>query len=140
MEGEALELSRIIAAPIEKVWQVWTDPTEMTQWYAPETLTTPEAEVDLAVGGVYRIVMSGPDERHVAVGTFTAVEPLRTLSFTWRWEEDKQNTQVTVTLEEIEPGTTKVTLRHEGFADEMGVQRHTHGWRSTLNKLERHLI
>lgn len=139
MDTHALEVSRVINAPIERVWQAWTDPAEMKQWYAPESLTTPEAEVDLKAGGAYRIVMEGQDGRHVAIGTFSVVDAPRKLAFSWKWEGSPEGeTQVTITLEEVEGGRTNVTLKHEGFADEKSKDFHAQGWESTFNKLEKH--
>ena len=140
MDNHTLEVGRVINAPIERVWQAWTDPAEMKKWYAPEVLITPEAEVDLKVGGAYRIVMEGEDGRHVAVGTFTAVEAPRKLKFSWKWEGSPEGeTNVTITLEEIEGGKTNVTLTHEGFADEESKDMHEQGWESTFNKLEKYV-
>lgn len=140
MSEHALEVTRVIKAPITNVWRAWTDPTEMIKWYAPEQLTTPEADVDLKVGGSYRIVMEGDDGKHTAVGTFTTVEEPHTLSFSWKWEESPEaETHVTILLEEVAENQTKVTLRHEGFADEKSAQMHTKGWESTYNKLEKYV-
>ncbi|MEX1997802.1 MAG: SRPBCC domain-containing protein [Candidatus Andersenbacteria bacterium] len=140
MENHSLEVTRVINAPLDRVWRAWTDPAEMQKWYAPENLTTPEAEVDLKVGGAYRIAMQGDDGAHVAVGTFSIIEAPRTLAFSWRWEGSPEGeTRVMLTFEEIEGGKTKVTLRHEGFADDKAKAMHTQGWESTFNKLEKYL-
>lgn len=139
MEDHSLEVTRVIKAPIDHVWKAWTDPAEMKQWLAPESLTTPDVETDLKVGGAYRIVMKGADGEHVAVGTFTTVDAPRTLGFSWKWEGTEEDTQVTVELEEVADDQTKVTLRHSGFANAKGAEFHTQGWESTFNKLEKHI-
>jgi uncharacterized protein YndB with AHSA1/START domain len=56
-EGRDLILRRIIEAPREKVFQAWTDPALLKQWFAPRPWTTPVAETDVRVGGSTLIVM-----------------------------------------------------------------------------------
>jgi len=141
MENKSLEVVRIVSASIDRVWSAWTDPAEMKRWYAPESLTTPEVEVDLRVGGAYRIVMEGPDGQHIAKGKFTVIEELRELAFSWKWEGSPESkTQVMITFEEVEPGKTKIVLRHDGFVDDKSQTMHTQGWESSFNKLEKHLV
>ncbi len=54
-------ISREFAAPRELVWQAWNDPKHMAQWWGPHQFTNPVCELDVRVGGAYRIVMRGPD-------------------------------------------------------------------------------
>jgi uncharacterized protein YndB with AHSA1/START domain len=51
-----------IAAPIEKVWQYFTDPGHITKWYfASDEWHAPAAENDLRVGGTFKIKMAAKD-------------------------------------------------------------------------------
>jgi len=54
-------VTRVFDAPREDVFRAWTDPELMAQWFAPEPLTVPKAEIDLRVGGRYTLVMRDPD-------------------------------------------------------------------------------
>src|SRR4051812_21179109 len=56
-----LVLTRMINAPRAKVYEAWTNPTLLKQWFAPLPYTTPVAELDVRVGGGNLIVMRGPD-------------------------------------------------------------------------------
>jgi uncharacterized protein YndB with AHSA1/START domain len=53
-------ISREYDAPREHVWQAWTDPLRLARWWGPAIFTNTVCEVDLRVGGRYRIMMSGP--------------------------------------------------------------------------------
>ncbi len=54
---------RTIDAPRERVFQAWTDPTHLLRWWAAEPgWATPIAEVDLRVGGRYRLGMQNPEQ------------------------------------------------------------------------------
>jgi uncharacterized protein YndB with AHSA1/START domain len=52
---------RIIKAPRVRVWTAWTDPKQMAQWWGPNIFTTPVCEMDVRLGGLYRLVMRSPD-------------------------------------------------------------------------------
>jgi len=56
-----LVLTREIDVSPTAVWQAWTEPERLKQWFTPRPWTTPEVEVDLRPGGIFRTVMRGPD-------------------------------------------------------------------------------
>jgi len=45
------QFERILDAPKERVWKVWTDPKLVAKWWGPNDVTIPECEIDLRVGG-----------------------------------------------------------------------------------------
>ena len=58
-----LQISRTFNAPRELVFQAWTQPESLSRWWAAgPRFTTPIAEVDLRVGGKYRLGMLAPDQ------------------------------------------------------------------------------
>ena len=59
--GKELVLRRLIAAPRELVFRAWSDPAQLARWWGPKGFTNPVCEVDLRIGGAWRIVMRGPD-------------------------------------------------------------------------------
>ncbi len=48
---------RTLDAPLETVWQAWTHPKMLKEWWGPNNVSIPECEVDLRVGGKIYIVM-----------------------------------------------------------------------------------
>ena len=56
-----LMLERTLDAPIDLVWQAYTDPEHIKQWFAPRPYQITECELDLQPGGIFRIRMTGPD-------------------------------------------------------------------------------
>ncbi len=77
-----LELGRDIALPPALLWRVWTTPALLQQWWAPAPLTTPECEMELQPGGVFRTVMQAPDgARYPTSGCFLDIVPQRRLVF-----------------------------------------------------------
>jgi uncharacterized protein YndB with AHSA1/START domain len=56
-----LLLTRVLDAPIELVWEVWTDPEHIANWWGPEGFTNTISKMDLKPGGEWDLVMHGPD-------------------------------------------------------------------------------
>ena len=55
--------TRLVDAPRELVWSVWTDPKHLSQWWGPDGFRTTTSAFDFKPGGVWRFVMHGPDGR-----------------------------------------------------------------------------
>ena len=56
--------TRILNAPRELVWKVWTDPEHVVQWWGPDGFTNTSHEMSVKPGGVWRLTMHGPDGRN----------------------------------------------------------------------------
>src|SRR5688572_24731125 len=55
------QLSRLLDAPRELVWEVLTDSAHAALWFGPEGFSTTTHEFEFRVGGVWRFTMHGPD-------------------------------------------------------------------------------
>jgi uncharacterized protein YndB with AHSA1/START domain len=49
-------ITRVIRAPRELVWRAITDPEQVAEWWGPDGFTNTVLEMDVRVGGVWRIV------------------------------------------------------------------------------------
>jgi uncharacterized protein YndB with AHSA1/START domain len=54
-------ITRVFDAPRDLVWDAWTDPKHVVQWWGPKGFTTTIEEMDVRPGGVWRHTMRGPD-------------------------------------------------------------------------------
>lgn len=137
-----LQMSRTIRAPREKLFRAWTDPKYLKKWFAvTEGFTTPLAEVDLKVGGRYRLGMQPPGNTPILIvgGVYQEILPPEKLVFTWQWESgnaDEPETLVTVEFKERE-AITEILLKHEHFDDLITRDKHGKGWTGCLDHLER---
>lgn len=116
-------LERTYDASPEIVWQAWTRPEMLKQWWGPDHVTIPECDVDLRVGGRFHIVMEAGAAMGPYQGTkwpmlahFTVVQPHTKLAYTAQaWTEgDKEATMIDQTTEltlAAEDGKTRVTVR-----------------------------
>lgn len=56
-----LRISRLLNAPIELVWEVWTDPEHIKNWWGPNGFTNTITKMEMMPGGSWNLVMHGPD-------------------------------------------------------------------------------
>lgn len=54
-------ITRVINAPRERVWEAWSDPEQLAQWWGPDGFTLTTESFDMRIGGEWRFVMHGPD-------------------------------------------------------------------------------
>ena len=141
-------ITRLFDAPPEVVFEAWTNPDQLAQWWGPEGFTNPVCELDVRVGGDWRIVMRGPDgAMYPCRGVYLEIVAPKRLVFTNIAADDKGTPVLdgltTVTFEE-EDGTTKLTLRTRAVALVPGAVEklagmHT-GWSMSLDRLARELV
>ena len=54
-------ISRTLNAPVELVWEAWTNPEHIANWWGPNGFTNTITKMDLIPGGEWLLVMHGPD-------------------------------------------------------------------------------
>jgi uncharacterized protein YndB with AHSA1/START domain len=138
----SLSLTRSYPVAPEKVWRAWTDAEALKQWWGPGgNDPVPVAELDVRVGGRFRIVFGGPQGRdHECAGIYREVVPNRKLVFTWCWPNTtpERVSLVTILFKPVAVGTDLEFL-HEQFFDEAARDGHQRGWGEAFAKLEHYL-
>lgn len=140
--GLVLQLTSVLVARPERIFQALTTPAELAVWWGPEGFTSPEIELDLRVGGRYRLTMQPPegDAFHLA-GEFLEIGAPSRLVYSFRWEEpdpDDRTTTVTLSLRDL-GGATEVSLTQGKFATDARLELHRNGWTDSFDKLGRFL-
>jgi uncharacterized protein YndB with AHSA1/START domain len=141
-EVETVRLHRSLAASCEAVFHAWTDPQEFLAWWQPSPYRTVAAEMDVQVGGAYRITMELPSgSRQFLFGTYLTVEPAKRLSMTWRLSgseaDDGYVAILTIELRESDAGT-ELVLVHERL-HQSSLAMYSAGWLDVLARLVEHL-
>lgn len=78
-----LLLERVVDVPVGLVWEAWTNPAYLKQWFTPAPWKTVDCEIDLRPGGIFRTVMESPEgERFPGSGCFLEVIHHRKLVWT----------------------------------------------------------
>ena len=80
-------MTRTLPAHCSRVFSALTEPDELATWWGPNGFTAPSVELDVRVGGGYRIAMQPPEGElfHLAGEFLEVVAPAR-LRYTFRWE------------------------------------------------------
>jgi uncharacterized protein YndB with AHSA1/START domain len=144
-----LVVRRVIKASRQRVFEAWTKPEMIQEWFGPAEMTVSKVTNDLRVNGAYRIEMEGrsencaataePDKKPVAYGTYKEIVPNERLSFTWRGDwGDIGDTLVTLEFKDA-PGGTEIVLTHTGFASQEMKEGHSKGWNGSFEKLDRYI-
>ena len=133
--------TREFDAPIELVFDVYTNPDHVRNWFAPFSCLVTECSIDLRVGGSYHIVFVTEDGRECSFrGTYLEVEPPSRLVATWLFEGWPDAHAVeSVDLRETDGVTTLTTLL--AFSDQAGrdhMSKHD-GQEDSFDKLEDYL-
>jgi uncharacterized protein YndB with AHSA1/START domain len=139
--GRVVVIERIFAAPAERVFDAWTSPEVMRRWLHPgPDWATPEAEVDLRIGGRIRFVMRRPGgDESSPEGEFTMIDRPRRLVMTWTFPDDPSNQQLLdISFSEAD-GSTTVRLVNTGIEGDRRRDGQDWGWRGCLDELEREL-
>jgi uncharacterized protein YndB with AHSA1/START domain len=136
-EGITLITRRTIRASAALLFDAWTQPEQLRAWWGPRPVTCSGAEVDLRVGGRYRIHNALPDGKTLTIeGEFQVVEAPHRLVYTWHAGDD-QASRVTVRFEP-RGDATEVIVIHEQIPNEGIRESHEGGWNGCLDGLERH--
>ena len=146
---DAVVIERVVAAPINLVWQLWTEAEHFRNWYGPQGFTIPVAEMDVRVGGRRLICMASPDGQMKMwfTGEYREVSPTTRLVYTESMADEQGNilspaamgmppgtpetTEITVLLAALGE-KTKMTMTHAGVpAGSPGAM----GWQQAFAKL-----
>ncbi|MDP1751817.1 MAG: SRPBCC domain-containing protein [Reyranella sp.] len=136
----SLALKRRLKAPPEKIYEAWTVPEKMIQWWGASDAPSRTAEADVRVGGRFHVGFRGNDDsQHDVGGIYREVVPNRRLVFSWAWRTTpERESQVTIDLK-ADGDSTILTLTHEQFVDDKARDDHVVGWTTALDNLERAL-
>ena len=133
---ESVVSARHVAAPVERVWRVWTEGERFARWLAP----TPETKVrvlafDPRPGGEWRVEMVEPDgARWTGGGRFVEVEPRRRLAMTWAWAHRPDESLVEAEFAPAGSGT-QVVVTHSRLRTRTERDENDAGWKAARDAL-----
>lgn len=132
-----LELQRTLDAPRQRVFELWTDPQAIKQWFGGDSVTVEHVELDLRVGGSYLIRVKEEEGHTLVSGEFLFVEPPERLVYTWTMDGPLMSTEenvVRVAFKE-QGQRTEIYLTHGPFADDEVRAAHEQGWEVCVQAL-----
>jgi uncharacterized protein YndB with AHSA1/START domain len=130
-----VRLQRLLSASPQEVFDAWTDPESLQQWFCPGTVSLTSVELDARVGGYFRIVMRDETKDLVHTGEYREITPPQRLVFTWR-SSGTYGEETLVTIELHPRGNkTELVLTHERLPDTSSAGKHEGGWQDVVRKL-----
>lgn len=104
--------TRLLDAPRELVWEVWTDPKHIDRWWGPRGFTNVTRSMEVVVGGVWEYVMHGPDGNAWDnwIKYIEVKKPERLVYWHGAHDGDPDQFHVTVTFD-AEGEKTRLTMR-----------------------------
>jgi uncharacterized protein YndB with AHSA1/START domain len=139
--GQVVRIERTFPASAEEVFDAWTSPEVMRRWFhcAPDW-STPEAEVDLRVGGRVRVVMRRPDGTEAgAQGEYRVIDRPHRLVMTWTFDGDPSNEQLIELAFSESEGSTTVVFVNSRISTDGRREAQDEGWRGCFDELGREL-
>lgn len=76
LAANKIRVTREFAAPVEQVWEAWTKPELLEQWWAPKPWKAVSKSMDFREGGRWLYCMTGPEgEKHWSIATYEKIIP-----------------------------------------------------------------
>jgi uncharacterized protein YndB with AHSA1/START domain len=142
-----ITITRVFDAPREMIWDAWTDPEQIVQWWGPRGFTSTIHEMDVRPGGVWKSTMHGPDGTdYLNHGVFKEVVKAERIVYklTGGRKEDRDLQAEVSWIFEAQGKKTKLTL-HMLFPTAEARERSAkaykviEGGNETLDRLREHL-
>ena len=135
-----LVVRKTIQATAERLFEAWTQPAQLKKWWGPQSVVCVDAEIDLRVGGRYRIANQFPDGKLVWIaGEFETIEPPHKLVYTWRLEPEAGASERVTVAFEPRGDATEVIVTHERISNVAIRDMHEQGWQGCLDGLAEYL-
>lgn len=153
----SMNLSKTINAPLEKVWQAWSDSAIVKQWWGPEGFTAPVAKMNFKDDCVSLVCMRSPDGFEIYNSwKHTKILPMYSIEFVQHFT-DKEGNKLSpadiglpsaipeavphiIRFEDLGNGTTKLTVTESGYTTEQIVEISKAGMQQCLDKMEKVLL
>jgi len=142
--AEGITITRVFAAPRERVWKEWTEPERFADWFGGAEAEVPVSTVSMDVreGGTWRATMfPGPGRGEIRwKGQYReVVEPERLVFTVSDRPGDDEYELVTVVLTDLGDGRTEMRFQQRGTMSAEQYGRAGEGWSSFFDRMAEHL-
>lgn len=143
-DSKILLITRAFSAPLDAVFDAWSDGESLKQWCAPRGFDILEYEGQVLAGQGWHATLKSLDGVEVcARGIFREIIPDQRIVFTHGWEDDgdevSRETVITVTFGDLGPAQTELVFCQGVFRTIEARERHRNGWREIFDRLETYL-
>lgn len=144
VESRTLSLTRSFNAPLKLVWDAWTQPEQIAQWWGPKGMNTEVVEHNFKVGGEWKYVMLMPDgNEFIGEGVYSDIVEFEKIFSSANFKPMTEGVEIQSLFEE-DDDKTKFTFNvihpSEEYCKQQEKMGFYNGWASTFNRLEEYLV
>ena len=138
-KSRTLSIQKVLDAPVDLVWEAWTNPEHVIQWWAPPGMKIEVLEHDFRVGGRWIYSMPMPDgSQFVSEGTYLEIDVPRRIVTSADFKPMTEGVELHVTFEadgEQTNFTFSVVHETEDYAKAQERMGFYNGWGSAFNRM-----
>jgi len=136
MTDLTVNVTKIVHAPIKRVFDAWLNPETLSQFILPMPgMSQPLVETDAREGGNFSIIMQVGEDKIPHTGKYLEINRPNKLIFTWESPFSPDGSTVTLKFTDIGENKTNINLTHTKFVDEESRANHEGGWGNILECL-----
>ena len=143
-KARTLTLKKVFNVPVKLVWEAWTNPEHVVQWWAPAGMKITVMVHDFKVGGKWKYSMPMPDgNMFISEGTYLEIEPYKRIVTTADFKPMTQGVEMHVEFEEDGEKTIftfSVVHATEEYCKQQEKMGFYNGWGSAFNRMESLII
>src|SRR5688500_1331748 len=138
--SRTLSLKRTFNAPVQLVWEAWTQPEHIAQWWAPKGMKVKVVEHEFKVGGKWKYVMPMPDgTEFISDGIYSVIVELEKIFTSDNFNPMTAGVEIQALFEENGDKTNfTINVIHptEEYCKQQEKMGFYNGWGSAFNQLE----
>ena len=143
LETRTLTIEKTFDAPLDLVWEAWTQPEHIAHWWSPKGMPLDVVEYEFKVGGIWKYQMMMPDGCPFdSEGTLKVIEPKTKIVTTADFKPMTLDVEMHMTFEadgeqtHFKFSVVHATAEYCKQQEEMGFYN---GWGSAMDRLVAHL-
>ena len=147
-----LVVTRVYDAPVEQVWNAWSEPEQVMQWWGPEGFTSPVAEMDFREGETSLVCMRSPDgQDFYNTWTYQKIAPMQRIEFIMNFADEagkrvdpvtlglppdlQQDVRHLITFRAVGQDKTEMTVTEFGYTSDQVLEISKMGLEQCLDKM-----
>jgi uncharacterized protein YndB with AHSA1/START domain len=139
-QNRTLSIRKVLDLPVKLVWDAWTNPDHIVQWWAPKGMKVNVIEHNFVVGGKWKYSMPMPDGNlFISEGKYLAIEPQKKIVTTADFKPMTEGVELHVSFEADGRKTIftfSVIHATEQYCKQQEKMGFYNGWGSAFERME----
>lgn len=139
LSKRTLTLKKTFDAPIDLVWEAWTQPEHIAKWWGPKGMAINVIEHNFKIGGKWKYVMPMPNgSEFISEGQYSEIEKFKKIVTTANFKPMTEGVEIRALFEKIGEKTNfifSVVHPTEEYCRQQEKMGFYNGWGSTFDRL-----